>query len=157
MLARLDLLAPADSCLVIHNSEEFGERIHDGPAQFNGHDLIPLAVNDVQGGPLKILKERHQDLVQTAGHGDDRGELPRMMRADEVQQMNSHVFRCRREIFPRISVLDAQLSPQRVHQFESDGDVSHQFTELVITHYESVFRQRVLPKFSGIVEQNSRE
>ncbi len=61
------------------------------------------------------------------------------------------------EIFPRIGVFDAQPSPQRIHQLESDGDVPHQFAELVITHYESVFGQRVLPKFSGVVEENSRE
>ena len=71
--------------------------------------------------------------------------------------MHSHVFRCRREIFPRFGVFDAQSSPQRVYQFESDGDVPHQFAQFVITHYESVLRQRVLPKFTGVVEKNSRE
>ena len=35
--------------------------------------------------------------------------------------------------------------------------MSHQLTELVIIHHEPIFRQRVLPKFSGIVEENSRE
>ena len=80
-----------------------------------------------------------------------------MMRADQMQKMHSHIFRCRREILPCVGVLHAQPSPQCVYQLEANGDVSHQLAELVITHDKSMFRQRVLPQFTGIVEKNSRQ
>ncbi len=35
--------------------------------------------------------------------------------------------------------------------------MSHQFAQLVIIHYKPVLRQRILPKFAGVVEKNSRD
>lgn len=51
-----DVLAPADTCLVIHNTEEFGERLHravqrmlpnwagiDGPVEYGGRSRLGTA------------------------------------------------------------------------------------------------------------------
>src|SRR5438477_5356303 len=70
--------------------------------------------------------------------------------------MQAAIFRWRRQIFPGPRVLfRLQFSPERIDQLKPDGDVPHQFTALVISHGESVLRQMVFPKFSGIVEENA--
>src|SRR5436190_5034616 len=69
--------------------------------------------------------------------------------------MQPAIFRWRREIFPGPRVLlRLQFSPEGVHQLEPDRDVPHQFAALVVSHGESVLRQMIFPKFSGIVKEN---
>ena len=46
-----------------------------------------------------------------------------MMRANQMQQVHAHIFGWRGKVFPTLRVFGAQSSPERVNQFETDGDV----------------------------------
>src|ERR1700686_123 len=50
-----------------------------------------------------------------------------MMRANEMQEVKPDILGRRGELVPALRVFGAQSSPERVHQFEADGDVSDQF------------------------------
>src|ERR1700686_1078474 len=63
-----------------------------------------------------------------------------MMRANEMQEVKPHILGRRGELFPALRVFGAQSSPEQVHQFEADGDVSDQFAAFVVVHDETVFR-----------------
>src|SRR5437016_2357653 len=71
--------------------------------------------------------------------------------------MQAHIFRRRNKLFPTLRVLGAQLSPERIYQLKTDRDVADQFATLVVLHDESAFGVLVLPKFTGIVKQNSSD
>ena len=77
------------------------------------------------------------------------------MRADQVEQVQAHIFGWRRKLFPALRVFGAQSSPERVNQFETDRDVSDQFAAFVIVHDETVFRQSVFPELTGIMKEDS--
>src|SRR6266478_7456936 len=47
-----------------------------------------------------------------------------MVRTNQMQQVQTHVFRWRGQILPRIAIVGGKFSPQRIHQFESDRYVS---------------------------------
>src|SRR6202022_3777504 len=80
-----------------------------------------------------------------------------VMRADKMKQMQSHVFGWRRQIFPGLRIFDAQLSPDGIDQFETDRNMAHQISALIVTHCKARFRQLVLPKLSRVVEKNAGE
>ena len=49
-------------------------------------------------------------------------QLP-VMCADQMQQMQPHVFRFRREVFPDFRIFGRDFSPDRVDQLEPDRNV----------------------------------
>jgi hypothetical protein len=74
-----DLLAPADCCLVIHNTEEFGERLHravqralpnwagiDGPIEYGARSRLGAAFT-------KSLAEAHEEEWQFAWRSLSQG------------------------------------------------------------------------------------
>ena len=63
-----------------------------------------------------------------------------VMRSDQVEQMQAHIFRGGGQLFPFVPVIHQQLAPDRVDQLEADRDMTHQLAPLVIAHGETVLR-----------------
>ena len=74
-----------------------------------------------------------------------------MVRGNEVQQMEAHVFALRLEVLP---IFERKGSPEGVDQFNPDIDVTEQLAQFVERHGETVLLHTVFPKLAAVVEEN---
>ena len=75
---------------------------------------------------------------------------------EQMEQVQAHVLAGRLQGGPGRGLLRGEhFAPERIHQFDADGDVAEHFPALVEGHGKAIRRQGVFPQFSRIVKEHS--
>src|SRR5882724_4342306 len=77
------------------------------------------------------------------------------MRANQMQKMEANILRRGHEVLPRVGLLRAEFSPERIDQLKADGDMAHELAAIIVAHGETGLGQSILPKFSAIMKQDA--
>ena len=94
------------------------------------------------------------------GAGKDRRSefMGAVMRSDEMQKVEPHVFVVRSQLRPLLGLFRVhQVAPHLIDELHADRDVAKQFPAGGKGHRKTRFGERVFPEFSAIVKKDADE